>query len=238
MQANDGNRTMLRPLTLAAAVVVLGVAGLCVWWLFGNRRDESAAKRRLIELGALVAMDADGRHVGTVTLSTVHDLSKIREALQIVATLRQVKAIDLNRAAIDNEDLRAIGGCSSLVSLSLKSTQIDDDGLRTIAGLGRLESLHLNDTAISDAGLPQLARLTELKLLDLSGTAVAVDLSPLCRLEHLEWLVLGKLTLEDGALKPLESAPALRRLTLRDSTYSDSALRALQNARPTLTIDR
>jgi Leucine-rich repeat (LRR) protein len=219
------------------AVIVLGAAGLVTWWFNGNHANETDAKQRLIELGALVAMDADGRHVGTVTLSTLNDLAKVREAMQLAAVMRKIKALDLNRTSIDGSDLRTIGTMTTLTSLSLKSTKIDDQGLANLAGLRRLESLHLADTAVSDAALGHLAPLKAIKVLDLSGTRVSSDISPVASLPQLEWLVLGQLTLSDAALDVLASAPSLKRLTLRGSEYNEAAVEALRSKRPGLSID-
>lgn len=221
-------------------LVVSGIAlaSFVAWWWIGtNRADEAAAKQQLVDLGALVAMDADGRHVGTVNLSTIADLSKVRAAFEVAAGLHQVKAIDFNRTEIDNSDLRTIGSMTTLTSLSLKSTNVDDEGLTSLSRLQRLESLHLNDTPITDTGLQRLAPLKSLKVIDLSGPGEISDLSPIATLPELEWLLLRESKLSDAALNTLSTAPALKRLTLTDAEYSESALKDLQKRRPELSID-
>jgi hypothetical protein len=222
------------PWLAGAALVLVAFVALS---FVGNREDERATKQKLVELGALVALDADGRHVGTVTLSTIDNVASVREALKIAAELDQVKALDLNRTGIDNSDLQTVGTMSSLTSLSLKSTAIDDAGLAQLAGLQRLEALHLNGTEVSEEGLSDLAALDSLKLLDLSKTHVVRGLAPIAELPHLEWLLLRELSLADDALAPLASAPSLKRLSLKESGFNASSIADLREQKPELAID-
>lgn len=228
------SRFALPILVLLAITVILGAAG---WLVTFKSGDENQARTLLSDAGALVAMNPDGRHIGTVSLATIQDSAKLPNALELTTKLQDVKSLDLNGTAVDNAALKQVGGTSSLVSLSLKSTQIDDAGLAHLAGLTKLESLHLNDTAVSDSGLASLGALRSLKVLDLSATEVTNDLSPLAQLKNLEWLVLGRLTLGDNSLAPLAELPKLKRVTLRGSTYPESAVEQLQASHPGLKVD-
>jgi hypothetical protein len=228
------SRSVLSILVILAISFIVGSA---FWMVAVGGGDESVARNLLADLGALVVMNPDGRHVGTVSLSTLQDDSRLRDALKLTTEFRDVKALDLNGTAVDNAALKLVGNMSSLVSLSLKSTTIDNDGLVHLAKLTQLESLHLNSTDVSDAGISSLAALINLKVLDLSGTQVKNDLSQLSQLSNLEWLVLGELSLGESALDSLAELPKLKRLTLRGSTYAKPAVKQLQTKRPGLRVD-
>jgi Leucine-rich repeat (LRR) protein len=199
--------------------------------------DESQAQATLMKAGALVVMNSGGKCVGTVNLSTITDKSKLAELLRIMADLQELQALNLNNTSLGHSELQIVGSMRSLVSLSLMATEIGDEGVAHLTELNKLESLHLNSTSVSDEGLDHLSKLNGLKVLDLSGTQVKSDLVPLSQLENLEWLVLGNLSLSDNSLRGLEEGPKLKRLTLRGSTYPESAAKQLSAKRPEIRID-
>lgn len=227
----------LRSSMLLLLISIAVLAGGAVWWFTSGGGDEFQQKAQLADLGALVVMDSDGSHVSSVTLSTINDLQKVREALDLAAKLNRLKSLDANRTAIGNAELEVIGTIPSLVSLSLKRTDTDDQGMANLSDLQHLESLHLNDTAITDSGLTHLRELAQLKILDLSGTQVSKNLSAVAAMPQLEWLVLGRLSLEDEVFVELSKAPSLKRVTLRDANYSESALEKLRQQRPGISVD-
>jgi hypothetical protein len=225
-------------LLIALLFATICVAIAAVSWEVLHENREVQAKTALMNAGALLVMNPDGSSVGTINLSTIQDKSVLREVFPLTANLWELQALDANNVPLEQSELELIGGMRSLVSLSLKATEIGDEDLAYIASLTSLESLHLNDTAVSDAGLGNLSALQSLKVLDLSHTQVKNDLAALSRLGSLEWLVLGNLSLTDSALADLGDAPKLKRLTLRGSSYSDSALEQLTAKRPELRIDK
>jgi Leucine-rich repeat (LRR) protein len=86
--------------------------------------------------------------------------------------------------------------------------------------------------------LPALGRLRALTILDLSGTKVTGSFEPLQNLTNLNWLVLGRLSLDAAAIAAIGDCPNLSRLTLKGTTCPSDALQKLTEKKPNLTIDR
>lgn len=231
------NLDMRKPQFMLPVLGVLVVAAIVAISLGFFRSDESQSQAALMKAGALVVMNASGKCVGTVNLSTITDKSKVAELLRIVTDLQELQALDLNNIPLGKSELQAIGSMRNLVSLSLMDTAVGDDGVAFLVNLNSLESLHLNSTSVSDAGLEPLSELKGLKILDLSGTQVKSNLAPLSQLENLEWLVLGDLSLDSSSLEGLVKAPKLRRLTLRGSSYSESAAKQFSEKRTEIRLD-
>lgn len=73
-------------------------------------------------------------------------------------------------AAVTDDWLACLEGCSSLKKLSLQNCAITNDGLVHLRGLTGLEDLSLAFTPVTDAGLKHLAGLTSLRRLSLAAT--------------------------------------------------------------------
>ena len=75
-----------------------------------------------------------------------------------VASLRQLRSLDLSGLSRPNEGFRILREAAGLHILDLSGSDVTDESLRDVAKLD-LGILYLNDTSITDAGLLQLAPL-------------------------------------------------------------------------------
>lgn len=215
-----------------AMATILGGAG-CQ----SGGADETAIKNQLQDMGVLVAVGADGTHVGSVALSTLKDKTQLPEAVKLVSSLSRVTSLDMNGTAAGDAELALVGKLESLQSLSLKETPVDNAALAHLASLKNLESIHLTGTSIDDNALPTLAAMKSLSILDLSRTGVGKDLSPLASLPRLKWLVLRGNTLGPDALESLLESTSLSRVSLGDATVDEDAMERFRQQRPDVKVE-
>ena len=230
------DRARWLPIVVIAGCVLIA---LLAWWLWRERQAtarELAAKSALADLGALVVMDGDRKHIASLNLSTLSDAEKLDKALEHVPHLIHLSSFDASRTPIRDEQLKRVATLPGLEALTLTSTSISDAGLAHLAPLKKLQALHLTGTKVSSSGLNALSSLEGLKVLDLSATAVSGNLDQLGSLPQLDWLVLRSLTLEDGALGELAGCEQLRRLSLDGSKYDQESLEKLRQSRPTIDV--
>ena len=85
----------------------------------------------------------------------------------------QIADLNLQNAAIDDEDLAALGDLAAVTNLRLSRNRITDRGLATLARLPKLASLNLYGNAgVTDAGVEALGRIATLRHLYLWQTGV------------------------------------------------------------------
>ena len=217
------------------AAVILAAA----WGWTANRRlaAENKAAQALEKLGALVVRDGSG-HVASVNLSTVPTPEALAEAVALLPALSEITSLDASRSAIKDEQMAAVAQLGSLTTLTLNETAIGDAGVAQLRPLANLQSLFLSATPVTDAGTPALASMKSLRVIDLSSTKLTGNFEPILALPQLEWLVLRDVKLADDALPRLEGSASLNRLSLEGSEYSADALAKLQQAQPSLGVDR
>lgn len=221
------------------ALVLGGI--LVVGWLVRNQRrsaDETNARDALRQLGALVVMDADRKHVHSVNLSLPAVDERFEEAMQLLPKLHDLEVLTLSGTAVTDKQLKYVAHCSRLTSLLLRRTGIGDAALDHITGLHDLVTLYLDRTNITADSLDRIGRLTNLAILDLSETKIDGDLAGLSSLNNLQHLLLNRVDLSDEAMETLGRLKRLRRLTIVDSHVSDQAINKLEQARPDIRVDR
>lgn len=230
-----------RKLPALLAFLIVVVAGLGWWWYAAGgatSEQELAAKAELIQLGALVVMDPERRHVHSVNLSTLKSPETLGRAIELLAALPQLQALSLQGSSFQDQQAAALGKLSRLQNLVLSNTAVTDTGLTSLRGLSRLNTIYLVETAVTNAGLPALAQISSLQIVDLSATKVTGSLEPFRELSDLNWLVLRNLTLDAAAFDAIAQFPALTRLTLQESTYPQDAVDKLLQQKSGLSIDR
>lgn len=114
--------------------------------------------RRLNELESLEINVTPGRFRGT--------------SLDELASLSQLRHLDVARTAVTDQGLAAIASLSNLESLNLTGDSITDVGLKHLASLTRLRWITLSGTSISDAGLRQLESLPRLESVYYDSTKI------------------------------------------------------------------
>jgi hypothetical protein len=226
---------------IAVAVALAGLVAVFAWWRHASRQAaerELAAKTELAELGALVVMDVERKHVSSVNLSTLKSPDTLDRAVALLPELTRLQSLHVEGTGFRDEHISVVGRLARLQDLALSNTQITDAALDKLQGLSRLNTIYLVDTALTNAGMPALARIRSLKIIDISATKVTGNFAPLCELPDLGHLLARELALDATALAALAECPALTRLSLQDSTYPQASLDELMQKRPELAIDR
>lgn len=129
--------------------------------------------------------------------------------------LRDIEAVTLFLAPIEDADLAVLRNCPRLKRLDLDYTNISDRGLAEIAHLSSLVRLDMKQTNVTDAGMEVIAQLPQL-----------------------ESLLLDGVPLTDSGLKHLESLPSLRYLSLRQTGVSPEGLERFQRLKPECIVAR
>jgi Leucine-rich repeat (LRR) protein len=215
-------------------------AGFAAWKFIGDRTSETelAAKAELTSLGALVAMDAQRKHVASVNLSTLKSPDTLDRAIELMTALPRLASLNVDGTKFRDEHAVTVGRLSGLQDLVLNNTAITDLALERLEGLPQLKTIHLAETAVTNAGMPSLGRLQALNIIVLAGTKVTSGFEPLVKLPALTWLDVRRLSLDAAAIAALGDCQNLSRLTLSGTSYPPEALKLLTQKRPNLSIDR
>ena len=159
--------------------------------------------------------------------------------LDHVVRLTRIERLELWGSSVNDSRLADLEGLSRLRSLGLHKTRVGDKGLANLKGLPALRSLWLNRSAVTDAGLAHLEHRTDLEALALRETSVTdAGLIHLKGLINLQSLFLGGTQITDAGLVHLTGLKHLRSLEVGNTRVSDTALRELQKALPLLRVSR
>ncbi|NMO15708.1 hypothetical protein HPC49_02455 [Pyxidicoccus fallax] len=117
------------------------------------------------DLGALSSLDSlEGLDLAGSSVKSLEGLTRFR----------RLDTLQLQRTAVEDEDLRALVGLTRLGTLGLNETAVSDAGLAHLRKLPALRYLELDKTRVSDRGLKHLSRL-RLKAVHLRGTQVTEE---------------------------------------------------------------
>jgi len=130
-----------------------------------------------------------------------------------------LQGINLDRAAINDNDLKHVGKLTGLRHLTLPQTfrwrnpplpNVTNEGLKHLSGLTNIRRLDLGGCVmIEDSSLAHFSRYTSLEVLDLSVTQVTgTGLAHLANATRLKTLVLSDAVTDEG-LRPLLQLPSL-----------------------------
>ena len=142
--------------------------------------EEKQAADALTKRGALVQPLAAGvnwsyvnfRGIEKPDAATFALLGKIPSAIEIdlsgaqfqpadlagVATLKNLKKLNLSRTNASDAALAHVKGLAQLESLNLFHTEVSDAGMQQLAGLKNLKRLYVFETKVTDAGAAALAK--------------------------------------------------------------------------------
>lgn len=138
-----------------------------------------------------------------------------------------------HKPPLPDEICRRIASLGDLRTLDLAGSTIDDRQLVLLAPLARLETLNLSSTAITDAGLKQLAQFPQLRHLNLENTAITdAGLVHLPELSKLESLQLALTEVTDDGLSALGPLPTLKALDVRLTAVSAVAAKRFHESHP------
>jgi hypothetical protein len=114
------------------------------------------------------------------------------EALAAVATIHEVRHLQLDLTNLNDEGLAKLAGLRRLETLQLRGTRITDRSAAVLAGFQELKWLELDDTQLTDAAAPHLAKLQKLEVLRIQGTRLTDrGFAQLAALKNLRDLSIG-----------------------------------------------
>ena len=228
-----------------AAIAILGISTVSGSLLYQWQRSgtvgearvdpiaEQNAKAALEGLGFLTTHDLQTGHVEYVSFLGCGNLDEA--ALNKLAALPHIVALDLGDCSITDEQLRYVSGLSELSCLQLDGNPIGDEGLAHLGPLHKLRQLFLRGTKVSNEGLPMLARMPQLNTLDFKNTPVTEGgLKHLRDMPKLRWLLLTEIT--DAGVPHLMEMQNLKRLSVNRNKVSEAKLEQLKKAIPKVVI--
>ncbi len=127
------------------------------------------AIEKLVELGARVQQDAEGRAIG---VWLVNGNKNARKAIKYVADLPTIEKLYLTDTSVNDADMHYLLPLKNLRWLKLRGTKVTSVGLAYLIDKKKLEYLNLINTKVGDSGMKYLYGLTRLKTLYLGGTNV------------------------------------------------------------------
>ncbi|EDM79700.1 hypothetical protein PPSIR1_16600 [Plesiocystis pacifica SIR-1] len=149
---------------------------------------------------------------------------------EILASLRSLEVLNLDRCGIGPIGAQALGKLGELRELVLSHNRILDEGAVALAKLAKLRELELSVCQLGDEGAAALAKLRALEILRLGGNhvgpkAAAAFAGHLDKLQELE-LAVNQVG-EEGARSLSGMLGHLRRLDLSYNKIGDAGLEGL-----------
>jgi hypothetical protein len=134
---------------------------------------------------------------------------------------------------VTDDTLNLIATLRSPRSINIQSDHISDEGFRHLATLGQLEDLCIVARSITDAGLTHLGKLTQLNSLtlyfDSPHPPTNAGFSHLLKLQNLTWLAVGEVEITDGGLESIARLKKLQYLELNSPLITDAGIMHLKN---------
>ena len=93
--------------------------------------------------------------------------------LDFVATLSELKHLDLARSRVTDQGVAKLKGLLNLEVLDLSETRVHGDGLAELRDLPKLRQLRFKANEVTSAGVDALSGLASLELLQLQGSKIA-----------------------------------------------------------------
>lgn len=150
-------------------------------------------------------------------------------ALAYLARFTGIRAIDLEKAEINDQSLKQLKTLVNLECIALFSTEIDGTFLKGLTGLKKLRFVGVNNTGFKKSELRYFCNLPALENLNISHNRLSdKDIEVLAGCKNLEVLGVGNNPeITDEALKTFALMPKLRYIDLRSTEVSNKALLTL-----------
>jgi hypothetical protein len=201
--------------------------------------DPSRSPWWLRWLADRVGLDYVSHVVGVDLVEVGPDGPSTGAELDHVVRRTRIERLELWGSSDNDSRLAGLEGLSRLRTLGLHKTRVGDKGLANLKDLPALRSLWLSRSAVTDAGLAHLEHRTDLEELALWQTSVTdAGLVHLKGLINLKRLILAETQITDAGLIHLTGLKHLRSLEVGNTRVSDTALRELQKALPLLRVSR
>ena len=158
------------------------------------------------------------------------------ESLRSLASLRDLKTLELTDVSMEHWDLRELLSCGRLRELELINCNIADSDLEGLTVLS-LDILRLDKSTISDVGMRYISQIQSLRRLSLAYTAIStLGLSEVLRLHQLQELDLEGTWVDDDCLDTIRRLKKLRSIVLTNTEVSPAAIDELRAALPHLMV--
>ncbi|MHC4629386.1 MAG: leucine-rich repeat domain-containing protein, partial [Planctomycetota bacterium] len=147
-----------------------------------------------------------------------------------IGNLRDLKALNIQRAKFDSEDFKHLTGLAKLEVLRCGDHKLTDGSMRYVGRLTSLQSLALWGTGISDEGVKHLQDLINLTFLALNRCEITDHgLGYLKNMTALEGLQIYQTKITDNGLAELQGLSRLKHIKLGYNGITDKGLRHLEN---------
>ena len=172
-------------------------------------------------MGGMIAFDRRGQVAQLHLCGTKITAKQLRSVKKQLHGLKELRALDLSSALMEESVLREIADLRELRALSLNHVEVTDRGLSAIAAFDRLQYLGLAFTDVSR--LRNLRSVGELRWLFLGGSkAEDRALHQLVKAENLQQLSLFLCPITDAGIAHLAKLPKLRSLNVALTSVSDA----------------
>ena len=199
-----------------------------------SRNQLSGWKQRIGEYIGIDYVD----HIVSVRLKSHGNNADLRQAVDRLGDLDQVRHMNLTGIAVKDDVLAQLDRMNCLELLMLQHTSISDGGLAHVRNLTNLKTVYILGAGISDSGLAHLKGLTKLSDLSLLGTQVSdAGLVHLKGMTNLSELSLSETKVSDAGLAHLKGLTNLSRLALRRTMVTDAGLAHLKGLKKLSRLD-
>ena len=156
---------------------------------------------------------------------------KITEALQAIATMRNVRFLTIKKVPLAARDLELIGSLASLQLLALTENGLNDDAISHLPAMTELKDLAFFQQSFTN--VPALSGCTNLTDLRFHGTPVGGDgLRELQGLRNLERIGLHTTAITDQEIPLLMDYPNLHSLSVEGTAITEKGIRKLASHAP------
>jgi uncharacterized membrane protein/mono/diheme cytochrome c family protein len=175
---NDKIKALKQPDNIKAVLAALekGTAGTVTDKLadIPEKEVDPANGKHLKSLnnaGVMIVPVAQNSNYLTANFINAHSTAdSVMNALKSVKD--QLAWLKLEHKSVNDQTLKSIKDCRSLIRLSLNNTKVTDKGLENLKNMEQLQSLSLVGTKVTAKGLVQLSKLKKLKFLYLYQTNI------------------------------------------------------------------
>ena len=151
-------------------------------------------------------------------------------SLAPIGNLKGLKALNIQSARFDSDDLKHLTGLAQLEVLRFGDHKLTDGSMRYVGQLTSLRSLAMWGTGISGQGLGHLKDLTNLTFLALTGCEIGDEgLEHLGKMTALEGLQLRRTKITDKGLRQLQGFDRLKHVELGGNGITDGGLKYIEN---------
>jgi hypothetical protein len=201
-----------------------------------NERQQAVIALRL--LGAEVVQDIG--FAGRVRFVYFRNKNATDRHLALLKPLTELSLVEVGDSVeVTDAGLASLAGLTQLDALKIDGTSVTDAGLVHLKGMNRLVGLECGTSTIRGPGLVHLQSLPKLQSLTLNkGGVTDAGLAAISKLGNLAYVNLNDTAITDAGLTHLHGLSKLAVVHVSRTGVTDAGVRALQNARPGIRVER